>query len=587
MKGLTHRQIKKMTYLGLFVLLFLSSLVSFALPPEGSPPAGSPPAGSQPAGSSFDPDAVRKYLEVLLDDPTLEFCYEKIFSLSERPAEIAAFVAQELEERTQTDPDSAYEFQILKTYFLFRAGPHEKESLSQTRIDRLKALSPLSQDNGTPSSKGTPTPPTPPTPKERRPNRVRAYNDLLMEMQISLWQRDPASREKLNAYYWETVLPNWQAYLESERDHQLQKNIMMKAILAFYFEESKEGIEARKIFKSLLLQIPDNMKAILHLSLIGDLDQPYVSKKKLLCEIEAAIGNREDEIQLRTERLRWEGSALRKEQITLFDHEWDQYVRDAFREIDEMRNLLLPTHWRQDELSRLESDFRAISADGDSIRIYRLAKEIAKEENEEVKREKIMSLVEDLFHYRKSFRAEGEESPQILSLEEYAALVQLSLGGYWQRSLTSVYIDQLKNNLSQARGARSERLPIRLAETLRNPELDVSVKCRLLSLLKEIGDNRVAAHLVPLLNDKDQMVRFAAADLLKTFQDVRFLMLYIRLLQDPRPNISFGARAELLRLKEDPTITDPKIHAVIEQILKEYPVESLLRQGGPHPIYSR
>ncbi len=502
---------------------------------------------------------------MLLDDPTLEFCYEKIFSLSEQPAELVAFVSQELEERIQTDPDRAYEFQILKTYFLFR---HEKERLSQTMIDRLKALSPLSQDKEIAKT------------NERRRS---AYNDLLMEMQISLWQRDPASREKLMAYYWETVLSNWQDYLEPERDNQL----LMRAILAFYFEESKEGpekssIEARKIFKSLLLQTPDNTKAILHISLIGDLDQPYLSKKKLLCEIEAAIGNREDEIQLRTQRLRWESSALRKEQITLFDHEWDQYVADAFREIDDMRSLLVPTHWRQDELNRLMADFRAISGEHNSIRIYRLAKEIAarraaarrvvKEENKEV--EEIISLVEDLSH-------------QPLSLEEYAALVKLSLGGYWQRSLTSVYIDQLKNNISQAIETRSERIPLRLAETLRNPELDVSVKCRLLSLLKEIGDGRVAAHVVPLLNDKDQMVRFAAADLLKTFQDVRFLILYIRLLRDPRPHLSFGARAELLRLKEDPTITDPRIHAAIEEILKEYPVESLLRQGGPHPIYGR
>ena len=509
-----------MTYLGSFFLLFLSSLVSFALPPEGS----------QPAGSSFDPNAIRKYLEVLLDDPTLEFCYEKIFSLSEKPAEIVAFVSQELEERIQTDPDRAYECQILKTYFLFR---HEKESLadgspadggiSQTMIDQLKALPLLSQDKET---------------KKADERRRSAYNDLLMKMQLFLWERDPVSREKLMAYYWETVLSNWQDYLEPERDNQL----LMKAILAFYFEESKEGIEARKIFKSLLLQTPDNAKAILHLSLMGDLDQPYVSKKKLLCEIEAAICNHEDKIQLRTERLHWESSALRKEQITLFDHEWDQYVADAFREIDDMRSLLVPTHWRQDELNRLMDDFRAISG-------------------KEVKREKISLLVEDLSNHP-------------LSLEEYAALRkkpdlygdQLDLGAYWQRSLTSVYIDQLKNTLSQAKEIRSQRIPLRLAETLSNPQWDVSVKCRLLSLLKElcerqIGDNRVAAHVVPLLNDKDQIVSFAAADLLKAFQDARFLMLYIRLLHDPRSNMSFSAWAKLQRLKEDPTITDPKIHA--------------------------
>lgn len=479
-----------MTYWVSLGLLFLSSLVSFALPP-----------------GEVDSQVIRKYLEVLLDDPTLEFCYEKILSLSERPSEIIACVAQELEERTQTDPDRTYEFQILKTYFLYR---HKKEDVSQTIIDRLKALLQTGIND----------------------RRKRAYNDLLMEMQLSVWGQDPDSVEKLRAYYRETVLMNWEYY----SDHPL----LMKAILAFYFEESKEGCEARKIFERLLLQIPDNTKAILHISLIGDLDQPYASKKKLLHRIEASVRNREDEIQLRTQRLRWEGRALRKEQVTLFDHEWDQYVADAFREIGEMQHLLMADHWRQDEMKRLRDDFRAMS--GEHERIYRLAKEIVKEENKEAQTRKIISLVEGL-------------SDQLLSFEEYSILLEIPLGAYWKRSLNSVYLDPLRNSFQEAG--------------------------------KKGGSPRYERLLIRLLNDEDPLICFTISAALQEFQDVRFLIPYVRLLQDPRQYVGFNARAKLLKLRLGKDGADPKIGAAIDKILDEYPSERFLRQGGVQPVYGR
>lgn len=509
MRAPDQRWIRKVTYLVSFGLLFLSSLVSFALPPAGSP---------------SDPDAIRKYLEVLLDDPTLEFCYEKILSLSERPEEIIAFVVQELEERTQSDPDGAYEYQILKTYFLYR---HKKDHLSQTTIDQLKALA-LDYRGQQQSNK-------------TGDRRKRAYNDLLMEMQLSVWEQDPDSpdsKEKLRDYYRETVLMNWEYY----SDHPL----LMKAILAFYFEESpalqKEGLEARRIFERLLLQMPDNTKAILHTSLMGDLDQPYASKKKLLHRIEASVRNREDEIQLRTQRLRWEGSALRSEQITVSDHEWDQYIADAFREIEEMAtHLLSADHWRQDEMKRLRDDFRAMSGEHESIRIYRLAKEIGKIENKEVQTQKSVSLVEEL-------------SDQSLSFEEYSILLEIPLGAYWKRSVISIYIDQLRNNFQEAG--------------------------------KKGGSPRYERLLIRLLNDEDPVIYFTMSAALKTFQDVRFLIPYVRLLRDPRQYVRFNARAKLLRLRLNET-DNPKINAAIDEILKEYPWESFLRQGGVQPIYDR